>query len=148
MDISIFNLKKFSNLNKIGTLIPSGEYIGVLNDSTKSRLKDDSIMLKLIWKIKDSRYEGHYFLSYFNMGSEDALKVLFKMISNMGFDAENVKNISELYGHECLLKVKLFNHIIHGKTNIVERYLPVKRNIYNDIPYELLLSNQNLTIRV
>ncbi|MBF0121352.1 MAG: hypothetical protein HQK79_21160 [Desulfobacterales bacterium] len=140
MDITMFNLKKFSGLNKQSVILPTGEYVATLNSSSQSKPKDDSTMLRLIWKIKEGKYQGDYFFSYFNMTKEDSLKVLFIMISNMGFEPEKVRNISELYGSDCFLKVRLLNHIVHGKSNIVDRYLPLNDSVLQNFPYGLLLS--------
>ncbi len=128
MNISRYNLQRFCNYRKEGVLLPSGDYTAILENSTHSILKNNSEMLKLIWKINAGEHNGDYFFSYFNMSNPDALNVLCKMIHNMGFIPEKIKNIDELYGSECRLIVKLFNHKIHGQTNIVERYFPVRKN--------------------
>jgi hypothetical protein len=140
MNISKYNLNRFSTVNRQSILIPSGDYTAVLENSTYSILKNKNELLKLIWQISNGNYEGEYFFSYFNMGNTESLNVLYKMILNMGFNPEKVKYISELYGSNCRLIIKSFNHIIHRKINIVERYLPVSENS-PEIPFSYLFQN-------
>jgi hypothetical protein len=129
MNISRYNLKRFKPQNNPSIILPSGEYTAMLQYSTQKILKNKKDMLKLIWKIKDSDLTGQYFYSYFNMSDTGALNVFYKMIANMGFDPEKVKYIEELYGSECRLIVKQFDHPVHGKSNVVQRYFPVSTQI-------------------
>lgn len=144
MNISRYNLNRFSSVNRQSILLPSGDYTAVLENSTHSILKNKNEMLKLIWQIRNGNYDGEYFFSYFNMSNIESLNVLYKMILNMGFAPEKVKYISELYGSNCRLIVKLFNHVIHGKTNIVERYLPVSDNSPEKPFYSLFQNTPNM----
>ncbi len=140
MNISRYNLNRFSIVNRQSMLLPSGDYTAVLENSTNSILKNKNEMLKLIWQITNGNYEGEYFFSYFNMSNIESLNVLYKMILNMGFNPEKVKYISELYGSNCRLIIKSFDNEIHGKTNIVERYLPVLENS-TETPFSYLFQH-------
>jgi len=143
MNISRYNLNRFSIVNRQSMLLPSGDYTAVLENSTNSILKNKNEMLKLIWQITNGNYKGEYFFSYFNMSNIESLNVLYKMILNMGFNPEKVKYISELYGSNCRLIIKSFDHEIHGKTNIVERYLTVLENSPETPFYSLCQNTPN-----
>lgn len=125
MNISRYNLKRFSILNTKSMILPSGEYTAILYTSNSTVVRDDQEILQLIWVISSGKYASEFFHSYFNMSNNGSLNVFYKMVQNMGFTPEKINYVHELHDSECRLIIKQFDHPLHGASNKVEKYLPV-----------------------
>jgi len=141
MDLKRLNLKRFTTIKNQIEFLPTGEYRVLLEDSDVQESKNGDEILRLHWIVQNGRYRGTLYYSYFNLSKPMSLKVLFIMIKNMGMDPNAIEDTSELYGSECILRVKLIKHAIHGVSNLIERYLPVTANHFEDIPYELIVDD-------
>jgi len=141
MDLRKFDLQRFAIAKNKMLILPSGEYKAVLEDSFTEMSGNGDEILKLVWLIKGGEYDGSHYYSYFNLANKCSLKVLFIMIRNMGINPDKIQNTDQLYGHECLLRVKLFQHQIHGPSNLILKYLPVNTSLYDDIPFDLIMNN-------
>ncbi|HBT88143.1 hypothetical protein [Desulfobacter sp.] len=141
MDLKRLNLKRFTTIKNQIEVLPTGEYRCLLQDSDVQESKNGEEILRLHWIIQSGKYINCLYYSYFNLSKPMSLKVLFIIIKNMGMDPNAIEDTSELYGSECILRVKLVKHAIHGVSNLIERYLPVTANLDDDIPYELIVDD-------
>lgn len=140
MDLQKFGLKRFTKFNN-DVVLPTGEYKALLENSCSTMSNKGDEVLKLVWLIKDGEYDGSHYYSYFNLANKCSLKVLFIMIRNMGINPDKIQNTDQLYGHECLLRVKLYQHHIYGPSNLILKYLPMNTLLYEEIPFDMIVRN-------
>lgn len=142
MNLNRFNLKKFINKPEKVTILPNGEYdLELKNIFMKKSNKGDNI-LNLSWVVLGGIYDGESYNSYFNLNNPGSLEVLSIMIMHMGFNIDDVDDTSVLIGSKCHAIIKVVFHDIHGASNIVHRYLPVRGLAavdFNDIPFDVIL---------
>ena len=141
MDLRKFDLKRFAKTKNEIVVLPTGEYKAELKNSSTELSGNGDEVLKLVWLIKEGEYDGSHYYSYFNLSNECSLKVLFIMIRNMGINPDKIQNTDQLYGHECLLRVKLFQHPTYGPSNLILKYLPISTSLYEEIPFDLIVSD-------
>lgn len=141
MDLKRFNLTRFTTIKNEVTYLPTGEYRALMEDSDVQESKNGDEILRLHWIVQAGKYRGCLYYSYFNLSKPMCLKVFYIMIKNMGLDPDAIENTSELHGNECILRIKLVKHETYGASNLIERYLPVTANQFEDIPYELIVDD-------
>ncbi|MBF0231764.1 MAG: hypothetical protein HQK65_01825 [Desulfamplus sp.] len=129
MNISKFNLQKFRESNRRTLIFPSGDYLAVLETSKSIKSNRNQDVLRLTWVMLTGEYPGEAFYSYFNMNNPDALNIFYKMVQNMGFIPEKVKDTEELHRGKCRLLVERYDHPVYGPSNIVDKYLPIIREL-------------------
>ncbi len=145
MNIRNLQLNQYKNKKKEKVVLPTGEYIGILLDSEVETSKAGDLILKFCWVIEKGKYKGSKYFTYFNLNKEQSVQVLAKMIVNMGFDLGSIESTNELNGHQCRFRVKQIHHMVHGKSNRIERYLPLYDAVCEDIPFDLLVGNQAMS---
>ena len=128
--------KQVKTAKKEKIVLPTGEYVGKLEDSWTELSKSKDLILIFCWIIQNGEYKGSKYYTYFNLRKEKSLQVMLRMLSYLGFfDLGSFEGLPALYGHECRFKVKQIHHKVYGKSNIIERYLPSSDFVGKEITF-------------